>query len=103
MVKFDKIGGVLAPKSLAEAENWLNYKEKASFLLIFTKSVEPIFQTAGPILRHTALEGTLLISVFSVHLYQCSVEFNFGKTWISKKQIFIVKKKRHFIIATSNQ
>ena len=47
------------PKSLALVENWLNCQEKACFLLILTKSVEPIFQSAGPISRHTALEGTL--------------------------------------------
>ena len=41
--KFDKIGGVVAPKSLALEENWLNCKEKASFVLILTKSGEPIF------------------------------------------------------------
>ena len=33
--------------------------KKASFILIFAKSVEPIFQSAGPISLHTALEGTL--------------------------------------------
>ena len=38
-----KIGGALVPKSLAKAENWLNYHKKASFLLIFAKSVVPIF------------------------------------------------------------
>ena len=42
------------PKSLTLAI------QKASFLLILTKSVEPIFQIAGPILRHTVLEGTLV-------------------------------------------
>ena len=54
-----KTGGVLAPKSSSVAENWLNRQEKASFLLILSESVEPIFQSIGPILRHTALEGTL--------------------------------------------
>ena len=53
------------PKSLALAENGLNDQEKASFLLIFTKSVEPIFQIAGPISRHTALAGTLVTTFFS--------------------------------------
>ena len=43
-------GGVLVPKSLALAENWLYCQEKASFVLILTKSVEPIFQSAGPVL-----------------------------------------------------
>ena len=38
------------PKSLALVENWLNDQEKASFLFILTKSVEPIFESAGPIL-----------------------------------------------------
>ena len=51
------------PKSLTLAENWLNCQEKASFLLILTKYVEPIFQSPGPILRHTALEGMLLTKV----------------------------------------
>ena len=50
------------PKSLASAKNWLNCQEKASFLLILTKSVEPIFQSAGPILRHATLEGTLVVT-----------------------------------------
>ena len=48
------------PKSLASDENWLNCQEKASFVLIFTKPVEPIFQSAGPISGHTALDGTLI-------------------------------------------
>ena len=47
------------PKLLALAKNGLNYQEKVSFLLILIKSVEPIFQSAGPISRHTALEETL--------------------------------------------
>ena len=55
-----KIRRVLAPKSSASAENWLNCQEKASFVLILTKPVEPIFQSAGPILGHTALEGALV-------------------------------------------
>ena len=38
-----KIRRVLAPKSLASAENW------PSFALILTKPVEPIFQSAGPL------------------------------------------------------
>ena len=50
------------PKSLTLAENWLNCQEKASFLLILSESVEPIFQSVGPISRHTALEGTLPLS-----------------------------------------
>ena len=55
---------LLVPKSLASAENWLNCQEKASFVLILTKPVEPKFRSAGPILGHTALlEGTL------IHLY----------------------------------
>ena len=45
------------PKSLASAENWLNCQEKASFELILTKPIEPIFQSAGPILDHIALRG----------------------------------------------
>ena len=58
--EIDKIGRVLAPSSLDQAENWLNYQEKASFLVIFTKSVELIFQSAVSLLRHTAIEGTLV-------------------------------------------
>ena len=42
------------------AENWLNYQEEASFLLILTISVEPIFQSARPMLWHTAFKGTLV-------------------------------------------
>ena len=57
-----KLEGYLA-KSLALAENWLNCQEKASFLFILTKPVEPIFQSAGPILRHRVLEGTLIQEV----------------------------------------
>ena len=41
-------------------------QEKASFLLILSESVEPIFQSVGPISRHTALEGTLLLGLFKV-------------------------------------
>ena len=37
------------------AENRLIYQEKASFLHIVTKSVEPIFQGLEPIVRHRAL------------------------------------------------
>ena len=51
---------VLAPKSLALAENWLNCRNKASFLLIFTKSVEPIFQSDELISRLRVLGGTFL-------------------------------------------
>ena len=54
-----KIRKVLDSKSLVSAKNWLNCPEKASFVLILTKPVEPIFQSAGPVLGHTALEGTL--------------------------------------------
>ena len=61
--KFDKIEGVIVLKSLALAENWLNVQEKASFLLILTKFVQPISQSGGPILRHTTLEGTLMEGV----------------------------------------
>ena len=48
------------------AENWLNCQDKASFLLILTNPVEPIFQSAGPILQHTALEETLMLWVIRV-------------------------------------
>ena len=47
---------VLAAKSLGSAESWLR---KASFVFILTKPGEQIFQSARPILGHTALEGTL--------------------------------------------
>ena len=56
---FTKFEKFLHQNDSFKAENWLNYKEKASFLHIRTKSVEPIFQSAGPILQHVALEGTL--------------------------------------------
>ena len=38
----------------------LKKKKKASFLQMFTKSAEHIFQSDGPILQHTVLKGTLL-------------------------------------------
>ena len=50
---------VLVPNTLPEAEIWLDKDEKASFSLIFKISVGPIFQSAGPILRHTALKRVL--------------------------------------------
>ena len=49
--EFDKFSGVLAPKSLTLAENWLKCQEKASFLLIITEPVEPFFQSTGPLLQ----------------------------------------------------
>ena len=39
-------------------------KKKLLFLHIFTKSVELIFQSAEPILQHTALEGTMLSLIY---------------------------------------
>ena len=57
------------PNSLDLTENFLNFQEKASFLFIVTKSVEPIFQSAGPISRHMALEG-ILIGMWSISLTQ---------------------------------
>ena len=48
------------PKSSSMAENWLTCQQKASFSLILSESVEPIFQSVGPISRHTALKGTLV-------------------------------------------
>ena len=58
--KFDKTGGVFASKSSVLAENWLNDK-KASFLLTLTKSVEPIFQSAGSILWHQPLRENCMV------------------------------------------
>ena len=43
------------------AEKRLIYQEKASFLHIVTKPVEPIFQGLEPIVRYRALKGTLNI------------------------------------------
>ena len=63
-LKFDKIGGFLLPKSLALALNLLNYQEIVFLSLILKKSVEPIFQSAVPILRHMAPEGTLHHTIF---------------------------------------
>ena len=54
---------VLAPKSLALDENLINCQGKAPFVLILTKPVEPICQSAGPILGRAALEETLQISI----------------------------------------
>ena len=45
--KFDKIRRVLVLRSLALAEKLLNCHEKASFVLILTKPVEPIFKMLG--------------------------------------------------------
>ena len=55
-----KFNGFLDQINLTLAKNWLNYQEKASFSLIPTKSVEPIFESAGPISHYTALEGELI-------------------------------------------
>ena len=57
------------PKSQALAKNWLTDQEKASFLIILTKSVEPIFQSAGPNSRHTTLEGTLPIKLHYIRMH----------------------------------
>ena len=48
--------GLLHKNDSFKAENGLNELEKASFVLTFTKSVGPIFQSAGPISQHAALE-----------------------------------------------
>ena len=56
------------PKSIALAENLLNYQEKGSILLILTKPVEPIFQSAGPISIHTILRGNTVLGG-STYLY----------------------------------
>ena len=50
-------------KSLALTENWLNCLGKPFFVLLLTKPVEPIFQSTGPILGHTAVEGTLVMGL----------------------------------------
>ena len=54
-----KLGEYLHQNVSFKAVDWLNSREKASFLHIFTKSVKPIFQSAGPISWHKALEVTL--------------------------------------------
>ena len=62
--KFDKISEVLATKSLALAENWLNYQEKKHrFYTHSHKICLANFQSVVPILRHTALEGTLMTGI----------------------------------------
>ena len=61
LLKFTKFWEFLHQNDSFKAENCFNQQQKkASFLHIFTKSVEPIFQSFGPISRHTALEGTLM-------------------------------------------
>ena len=57
------------------SENWLNCQEKASFLLILTKSVEPSFQSAGPISQHTALKGALNVTTKTSPDSYCSCTF----------------------------
>ena len=56
---------VIEPKFPVFAANRLIYQEKASFLHIVTKSVEPIFQGLEPIVRHRALKGTLLLVLYN--------------------------------------
>ena len=58
--KFKLFERVIEPNFPVFAENRLIYQEKASFLHIVTKSVEPIFQGLEPIVRHRALKGTLV-------------------------------------------
>ena len=70
------------PKSLAMTENWLNCQEKTSFLIILANSVEPIFQSPGPILRHTALEGILKYVYMNVRLCVSSYFLRYrAETW----------------------
>ena len=47
------------------AENRLINQEKASFLHIVTKSVEPIFQGLEPIVRHRVLKETLAVTLLA--------------------------------------
>ena len=74
--KFDKIEGVLAPKSLAQAENWLNYQEKTSFYS-FSSSLLSKFSwelsqfaryspkgSSVDTLVHSLLTSFLLVSLF---------------------------------------
>ena len=52
-----KIRRVIVPKSLASAENWLSCQEKVSLVLILTKPVESIFQSAEPNFGPYSLKG----------------------------------------------
>ena len=60
---FTKLGEFLCQNDsfMASLAQWMRKKKNPFFFFFFfsTKSIEPIFQSAGPILRHTALEGTL--------------------------------------------
>ena len=99
-IKFYKIGEFLVPNSSAKAENWLNYQEIASFFTHFFKICWAYFQSAGPILWHKALEGTLL------HTYHCVLkplllvltyhEMVKWKTyWMWQIFVFIIKIQIH--------
>ena len=57
--KIDKIRRVLVQKLLALAENWLNCQEKCIFCTHSYQTCWANFQSAGPVLGHTALEWTL--------------------------------------------
>ena len=57
------------------AENRLIYQEKASFLHIVTKFVEPIFQGLEPFVRHRALKGTLLLPFLEKNLSRKTPSF----------------------------
>ena len=52
------------------AENGLIYQEKASFLHIVTKSVEPIFQGLEPIVRHRALKEHWIVEMVENYTFK---------------------------------
>ena len=55
--------------------NWGSSCLHDSFLYIFTKSVETIFRSAGPISQHMALEGTLTPPWKKISTYLISIHF----------------------------
>ena len=67
-----------APKSLALAKIWLNYQEKASFSLILTKSIGPIFESAEPMERHRALEGALVCTKLNAFFMLITPKYDNG-------------------------
>ena len=67
---------VLVPKSLALAENWQNCQETACFVLILTTPVEPIFQSAGPIYGHTALQEHCERTVHTTQQVRCGADIS---------------------------
>ena len=65
LLNLNKLERVLALRSLTEAENCPNIKKKHLFLLvvIFTNSVEPVFQSHGPISQHMVLREQCVIKL----------------------------------------